>query len=162
MSDCISQSGRSKGCLGAKHAVRPFVRPTPGPGRGGGSSLMLGFEPQTGCSTHRGKNSLFPFYCRGPMATALQHHGQQPQNPHMWEKQGFTFLLICDHDTVMFNQMEGVYVSNNCGKGTRKLKKIVIWSISTWNRIFERGIMWEAIVQSFLFSTALKHAAHLV
>lgn len=37
------------------------------------------------------------------MATALQHHGQQPQKPHTVQQQGFTFLLICDHDAPVFN-----------------------------------------------------------
>lgn len=74
-----------KGVPEAKRAVRPFVRPTPGLGRGGSPSqhpsLMLGFEPQAGRSTHKGKNSLFPLSVEDPWQ---QHFSTTDSNT--WER----------------------------------------------------------------------------
>lgn len=86
----------------AKHAVRPFVQPTPGPQRGGSPplhpSLKLSFEPQSGRNTRRGKNSLLPFSVAGPWQ---QHFSTTDSNhrSHVWR---FTFLLTWDHISHVF------------------------------------------------------------
>lgn len=47
------------------------------------TSLKLGFEPESGRS-HTEVKIACSLLCRGPMATALQYHGQQMQS-HTWK-----------------------------------------------------------------------------